>query len=381
MTDVSLVLPTYNERDNLAALCARVTDALRGFSHEIIIVDDDSPDGTWEEAECLRASYPALRVVRRVGERGLASAVIRGFREARGQVLAVMDADLQHDEALLPVLVEGARGADFVVASRTVEGGAFGRWAWHRRLKSWVATMLARLVVDVSLSDPMSGFFALRRDVFTALDDGSLRPEGFKIFLYLYLRACHRMGPEHVTVREVGYVFRQRVHGESKLTGRVMWEYLRMLFASRRSFLPTGFITFALVGALGVVVNSVVLLGLVQWAALPYLLAGAIAIEAAIVHNFILNDQWTFRARRGRRRRPLLSRFGRFQLVSLGGMAINMAALWLLHGGLRWPLVSSNLIGIAGAVAYNYVTNKLWTWRVVGPAASRREASPQAPKA
>jgi dolichol-phosphate mannosyltransferase len=281
-------------------------------------------------------------------------------------VLAVMDADLQHDEAVLPALIEGTRSADFVVASRTVEGGAFGRWPWHRRLKSWVATALARLVADVSLSDPMSGFFALRRDVFAILDDGSLRPEGFKIFLYLYLRACDRMGLEHVTVREVGYVFRERLHGGSKLTGRVMREYLAMLYRSRRSSLPTGFIAFALVGVMGVVVNSLVLLGLARWVGLPYLLASAIAVEAAIVHNFTLNDRWTFCARMGGASRPFLSRFGRFQIVSLGGMAMNMAILWLLHGGIGWPLVSSNLIGIAGAVVYNYVTNKLWTRRVVG---------------
>jgi dolichol-phosphate mannosyltransferase len=364
MIEVSLVLPTYNERDNLATLCARVTEALRGFSHEIIIVDDDSPDRTWEEAERLQSNYSQLRVVRRQGEKGLASAVVRGFREARGRVLAVMDADLQHDEKVLPALIERARGADFTVASRTVAGGAFGTWAWHRRLQSWVATALARLLVDVSLSDPMSGFFALRRDLFASLDDGSLRPEGFKIFLYLYLAARHRMGPDRVTVREVGYVFRERLHGESKLTGRVMWEYVRMLIASRRRALPRGLIAFATVGAMGVVVNSLVLLGLREWAGVPYLLASAVAIEAAIVHNFILNDLWTFRARRGP---GTLSRFGRFQVVSLGGMAINLIILWLLHGGLKWPLIPSNLIGILGAVMYNYVTNKLWTWRLLSP--------------
>jgi dolichol-phosphate mannosyltransferase len=364
MTEVSLIVPTYKERENLAPLCARVAEALRGFSHEIIIVDDDSPDRTWEEAERLQSAYPRLRVVRRLAEKGLASAVVRGFREARGRVLVAMDADLQHDETVLPALIERTLGADFAVASRTVEGGAFGAWPWPRRFQSWVATALARLTVGVSLSDPMSGFFALRRDLFATLDDGSLRPVGFKIFLYLYLEACRRMGPDHVTVREVGYVFRERLHGESKLTARVIWEYLRMLVTARQRALPTEFIAFASVGAMGVVVNSLVLLALREWGGVPYLLASAIAIEAAIVHNFALNERWTFHPRR---RCGRLSRFGRFQIVSFGGMAINMIVLWLLHGGLRWPLIPSNLLGIAGAVMYNYVTNRLWTWRVPGP--------------
>jgi len=232
--DLSVVLPTYDERANLAPLCARITEAVRGIRHEIIVVDDDSPDGTWREAERLRARYPHLRVVRRVGERGLASAVLRGLREARGRVLVAMDADLQHDERILPALVAHARDADFVVASRTVAGGGFGRWSRRRRLASWGATVLARLIAGVSLSDPVSGFFALRRETFTTLDDGTLRPEGFKILLYLYLHARDRLGAEGLRIREVGFVFRDRQHGTSKLGAGVMWHYLRMLYRFRR---------------------------------------------------------------------------------------------------------------------------------------------------
>ncbi len=235
--ELSLVFPTYNERENLAPLCRRVTEVLRGCAYEIIVVDDDSPDGTWQEAERLRVSYPQLRVVRRVGHRGLASAVIRGFQEARGEILVAMDADLQHDEQALPALVAGAREADFVIACRTVAGGSFGRWIWYRRFQTWVATALARLVLHVSLSDPMSGFFAVRHEVFRKLDDGTLHPEGFKILLYLYLCACRQLGRQHVGVREVGFVFRDRLYGKSKLSGAVMWDYLRMVYSLRRSAL------------------------------------------------------------------------------------------------------------------------------------------------
>jgi dolichol-phosphate mannosyltransferase len=234
MMEVSLVLPTYNERDNLAPLLSRLQAVLAPYAHEIIVVDDDSPDRTWEEAERLCRDYRQLRVIRRTGERGLSSAVIRGFREARGLVLAVMDADLQHDERVLPRLIEDLSHAHFAVASRGVDGGGPGRWGWKRRLMSWVATTLARLVLDVPLSDPMSGCFSLRKELLAKLDDGTLRPAGFKVFLYLYLRACRVLGAGNVNVCEVGYVFRDRLHGNSKLTYRVMWEYMWMLYEFRR---------------------------------------------------------------------------------------------------------------------------------------------------
>src|SRR5262249_3768271 len=158
-------------------------------------------------------------------------------------------------------LIEGLANAEFVVASRAAEEGGMGQWPWRRRFKSWVATVLARLVLSVPFSDPMSGYFTVRREVFAALDNGTLCPEGFKILLYLYFHACQRLGRGKVRVREVGYVFRNRLHGDSKLTSRVMWEYLKMLYDLRRgSLLPQGFIRFAGIGILGVMVNCLVLL-------------------------------------------------------------------------------------------------------------------------
>jgi dolichol-phosphate mannosyltransferase len=364
MVSFSLVLPTYNERENLALLVARLAGVLQRYAHEIIVVDDDSPDRTWEEAERLRVSYPQLRVIRRVGERGLSSAVIRGFREAKGRLLGVMDADLQHDETILPKLVESLTDAEFAVASRAVEGGGVGKWSWQRRFKSWVATLLAQLVLNVPFSDPMSGYFTLRREVFAALDDGTLHPEGFKILLYLYLRACQCLGCEKIHVLEVGYIFRNRLHGQSKLTGRVAWEYLKMLYNLRRgALLPQRFIRFACVGALGAAVNCLMLLWLHQRLGLYYLLASVLSIETAICQNFVLNEVWTFR---DQRRGPAISwwaRLWKFQVVSFGGMGINLAILALLRGVMNLPLLLSNLIGIGVASTYNYVVNKLWTWK------------------
>lgn len=365
LVEISLVLPTHNERDNLVPLLTRLRAVLAPYAHEIIIVDDDSPDRTWEEAERLCGDYRQLRVIRRTGERGLSSAVIRGFREAQGQALCVMDADLQHDEKVLPRLIDGLKHAHFVVASRAVDGGGAGTWSWRRSLMSGVATTLARLVLNVALSDPMSGFFTIRRELFARLDDGTLRPEGFKVFLYLYLRACRLLGPGNVDVREVGFVFRDRLHGNSKLTYRVMWEYVRMLCEFRRtSPVPQGLVRFACVGALGVAVNSFSLLWLHEGIGLPYLLAGVLAIELAIIHNFFLNEFWTFRSRRRGLSGTAWFRLAKFQLVSLSGMVINLAILALLRGLIHLPLLLSNLVGIAAAAVYNYVPNKLWTWRV-----------------
>jgi dolichol-phosphate mannosyltransferase len=359
---VSLVLPTYNERENLAPLLERVTSALEDYEHEIIVVDDDSPDRTWEEAERLQRLYPRLRMIRRVGERGLSSAVVRGFREATGEILAVMDADLQHDEAILGKLIGALDEGDFAIASRS---SAEESWGWQRQLKSQVATSLARLVLNVPISDPMSGYFAIRRSLFARLDDGTLRPEGFKIMLYLYARALARFGPENFQVREVAFVFRARLHGESKLTNRVIWEYLRMLVElRRRALLPRGFIRFGCVGALGVLVNNVALVLLHYRAGLHYLVAAAMAVELAIVHNYAFNELWTFSKFRRSVRSSWVTRLGKFQLVSLGGMVINLGILFVLRGLMDLPLLPSNLAGIAGAVVYNYAANKLWTWRI-----------------
>ncbi len=233
--DFSLVIPTYNERENLPELFARLDRILQGRAFEVILVDDDSPDGTWSAAENFQAQYDWLRVIRRRGERGLSPAVVEGFRQARGAVLGVMDGDLQHDENRLPELLEAMTYADFAIATRRSAGGGAGRWSWSRRLTSWVATMLARGIAQVPLSDPMSGFFAMRRELFASLDAFEMEPHGYKILLYLYSRAVQQLGAEALRLREIGYQFRKREHGQSKLSSRVIVEYVLMLLDLRFS--------------------------------------------------------------------------------------------------------------------------------------------------
>jgi dolichol-phosphate mannosyltransferase len=231
--DFSLIIPTFNEGDNLPELFARIDCILARRAFEVLLVDDDSPDGTWAAAKKLQGQYQWLRVIRRTAERGLSSAVVCGFREARGAVLGVMDGDLQHDESRLPELLQEMENADFAIATRQPADGSAGRWTWSRRFTSWVATMLARAIAQVPLSDPMSGYFAIRRELFMALDDSTMRPQGYKILLYLYSRAVQQFGAERLRLREIGYQFRKRTHGKSKLTSRVIVEYVLMLIELR----------------------------------------------------------------------------------------------------------------------------------------------------
>lgn len=231
----SLIIPTYNERENLPELFARLDRVLAAQSFEVILVDDDSPDGTWAEAEKLRTRFGWLQVVRRRNERGLSSAVICGFRRARGQILGVMDADLQHDETRLPLMLRELLHADFVIATRRAEGGSDGKWCWPRRLTSWTATKMAKLVANVSLSDPMSGFFVMRRELYQAIDDGGLQPRGYKVLLCLYARAMQRFGADRLRLSELGYRFGSRKYGRSKLSSEVILEYLVMLIELRLS--------------------------------------------------------------------------------------------------------------------------------------------------
>lgn len=232
--DFTLVIPTYNERENLAPLCERLDRALAEYDFEVVLVDDDSADRTWEEAERLQERYSWLRVIRRQHERGLSSAVICGFRHARGRMVGVIDADLQHDEARLPEMLHELEQADFAIATRNSAGGSNGTWPWPRRFTSWTATMLARMIAQVSLSDPMSGFFVMRRSLFRALDDGTLQPRGYKVLLYVYARAVGRFGADGLRLREVGYQFGNRQFGRSKLSGKVIFEYVLMLVNLRR---------------------------------------------------------------------------------------------------------------------------------------------------
>ncbi|AGY58631.1 glycosyltransferase [Gloeobacter kilaueensis] len=369
---VSLVLPTYNEAANLEAVLSRIDGLLTGSgrSYEIIVVDDDSPDRTWALAERLASErFPQLRVIHRTEERGLATAVLRGWEAARGEILAVMDADGQHPHLTLLELLDAIdAGADVAVGSRHVSGGGVSDWSAVRRFLSRGAQLLALVLVPSiarQVSDPMSGFFALRRSVIAG---AVLDPVGYKILLEVLGRGDYR------TLKEVGYVFLEREAGDSKVSARLYWQYLLHLI---RLGQQTGelyrFLKFGLVGASGVVVNLAALWwfkGILGW---PLWEAGAAAVEIAIFSNFLLNDNWTFRAE-AEREPGLVAwfvRLLRFNAICGVGAVLNIACLLLLTNLLGLYYLLSQLVAVGLSTLWNYTLNAVLNWQSEPPARTR----------
>ncbi len=363
---LSLVIPTLNESASLSALVGQLDGLLEpvlGDGFELIVVDDDSPDRTWELASSLVGRFPRLRVIRRQGERGLASAVVRGWQAARGEVLAVIDADLQHPpETALELWKEMERGADLAVASRHVRGGGVSDWSPVRRLLSRGAQLLGLVLLPGVLgrvSDPLSGFFMVRR---SALAGVALRPAGYKILIDVLGRGRVRW------IAEVGYVFRERDEGQSKVTAGIYVAYLRHLVRLRLDTLPLSRLwRFATVGLSGVVVDMSVLYLLSDPSTLGWGLTRSklLAAELAIVNNFVWNDYWTFRdvvaPQRGAR--AWWRRFAKFNVICLSGLVLNVALLNLQFNVLGMNRYLANAIAIALVMGWNFWLNVKMGWR------------------
>jgi dolichol-phosphate mannosyltransferase len=223
--DFSLIIPTYNEKDNISLLLDKLKETLGNLpDYEITVVDDDSPDLTWQSVQAYAAQDSRIKVIRRMKDRGLSKAVIEGFSQAQGCILGVMDADLSHDHEILPAMIAAVRdeGYDLAVGSRRIPGGGADKWPWYRKIGSDIATMIARAFLDIKLSDPMSGYFTLRREIFEKVRN-EINPQGYKILLEIYVRS----NPQRV--KEIPFVFKDRSQGYSKATIKVMLEYLRMI--------------------------------------------------------------------------------------------------------------------------------------------------------
>ena len=348
---VSVIVPTYNERDNLPELFERISSSLRGYDYEIIIVDDDSPDETWKLAEELSNKYP-VKVIRRTDEKGLSSAVIRGFKEATGDVFVVMDADLQHPPEVIPELLKAIEeGADIAIASRYVPGGGVKNWYWYRKLISKGAIMLGRLALPKirDVKDPVSGFFALRREVVEGVE---LNPVGFKILMEVLIKGNYRK------VVEVPFVFGLRKAGESKLSGKTMLNYLRHLYRLMRwEGELDRLIKFSLVGFSGILVNEGFLWLFVHIGMSEYV-ANIPATELAILNNFLWNDLWTFK---DLKRKPLWKRLLSFHVAALTGALVQ----WAIYVPLVWfglHYLIANLIGIGASFIVRFAVNRHVTW-------------------
>jgi dolichol-phosphate mannosyltransferase len=354
---VSIIIPTYNEKENIAPLLSRVAQALAGYNYEILIVDDGSKDGTIEAASELAERYPVMVIVRR-NERGLATAVVHGLKSASGQVIGVMDADLQHPPEVLPNLIKAIQdGADMVIASRYIEGGGCPHWGLSRRIISRVALVISHLLLPSTrpVKDPLAGFFMFRRE---NVDPAKLKPIGYKISLEVMLTGSFQK------VVEVPYIFEDRSAGQSKLNPREQLDYLRHLFSLMARTGELGMlIKFMAVGLSGVVVNEGVYWLLTRFGGLAAYdwLAVVIGIEVSIITNFILNDTFTFAKRRAGK--SFLGRLLKFNLICLAGAAIQWGLFMLFTRVFGVYDLLSNFVGIVVAFLWNYFFNRNWTWR------------------
>jgi dolichol-phosphate mannosyltransferase len=377
---LSLVVPTYNESNNIedlvATLCPLLHKATNG-DYELIIVDDNSPDATWEKAQSLTSEYPHLKVMRRVHERGLATAVIRGWQVAQGKVMGVIDGDLQHPPETLVKMIDRLRlGADVVVASRHVEHGGVDNWSLTRRLLSRGAQVLGLIIcpsIVGRVSDPMSGYFLVRRH---AIADISLDPHGYKILLEVLGRGSANR------IEEVGYVFRERIEGESKVTSKQYVDYIVHLLKLRsrgrvgrirqKIKIPfSRFVRFALVGLSGIFVDMAILFLLSDPSMLGWKLTRSkiVAAEIAIINNFIWNDRWTFGdiSRNQRRWSSTLKRLLKFNLICLMGLILNVLLLNLFFNVFGVNRYLANLMAIAFVTIWNFWINLKLSWRVTDP--------------
>ena len=367
----SLVIPTYNEGANIqkiVQILSQILDSTIPGEYELIVVDDDSPDGTWKLAQELTPHYPQLRVMRRQGEKGLSTAVIRGWQVARGEILGVIDADLQHPpEILLQIWSEMEQGADLGIASRHVAGGGVSEWSIVRRFLSRGAQMLGLMIlpeVISRLSDPMSGYFMVRR---SAIVGKYLSPVGYKILIEVTARGAIRW------IAEVGYVFREREAGESKVTWKQYIEYIQHLLRLRFDLWPVKrFLRFGIVGFSGVFVDMIMLYLLSDPSTLGWGLTRSkiLASEVAIVNNFLWNDAWTFAdfssQQKGWSKR--FKRFLKFNVVCLAGLILNVLLLNfffnLVFENVPYGRYLANFIAIAAVTLWNFWFNLKLSWRV-----------------
>lgn len=356
---LAVIVPTFNEAGNVATLIARLDAVLAGIAWEAIIVDDASPDGTADVARRLALTDRRVRVIERIGRRGLSSACIEGMLSTAAPHVAVIDGDLQHDESLLPKMLARlqAGDADLVVGTRFAQGGGTGEWDRDRVAKSRFAAGLSTMVLKAELSDPMSGFFMIDAAIFRALAP-RLSGIGFKILLDIMTAA-----PQPLRVAELGYVFRERVVGESKLDHVVALEYLIALYEKLFGWLvPVRFALFASVGAAGILVHFAVLTSVFEGLTLSFTASQAAATLVAMTFNFWLNNVLTYRDRRLRGWRALLRGWVSFCLVcGLGALAnVGVAAFLFEYRHVLWGV--SALAGVLVGAVWNFALSSRFTW-------------------
>lgn len=355
---LSVVVPTFNERDNVTTLFRRLEATLKGIPWEVIFVDDNSPDGTWEVVRGLALTDPRVRCIRRIGRRGLSGACIEGILASSAPCAAVIDADLQHDETQLPKMLTLLQGGAFelVVGSRYIEGGSADSFDKQRAGASQLATEVAKRVLQVKIADPMSGFFMIRRDRFEQLAP-QLSTQGFKILLDIVATARGEL-----RVKEVPFTFGSRLHGESKLDSMVALDFLGLVLAKlTHDVVSLRFLLFAMVGSIGLFVHLATLFVTHEIFNVPFAEAQAAGALVAMSSNFILNNFLTYRDQR-LRGFGILRGLLLFYLVCSVGLLANVGVAFSVYDQepIWW------LAGAAGAlmgVVWNYAMSGLFVWR------------------
>jgi dolichol-phosphate mannosyltransferase len=374
---LSVVTPTFDEAENLPLLVERLHTALGDLPHEIVVADDNSPDRTWEVAEKLAADDPTVRVLRRFHDHGLSAAVLDGMASARGEYLAVIDADLQHDETILPAMLDLLRRgqADVVVGSRESDGGGYGEWSTRRRAVSWVAAAIAKTLLRVPTKDPMSGYFVITREAYESTAS-EINPKGFKILLEF-------IGRNHdLRVAEVGYTFANRRHGETKLNRSVIRSYLLAVAELRlgRQVDPV-FLLYVMVGVFGLVVNSL-LFTFFEALGFPRIDTGlnealdpvyssfvaSVAITTLLL--FAINNEFTFWEQRYRGVK-VVPAFVVYAAMTFVGTLVHIAVFsWLQEVGFLFSVIGDdaarvvhNLVGAVVALVVNWYLNTTYLWR------------------
>ncbi|MBT3069335.1 glycosyltransferase family 2 protein [Rhodomicrobium sp. Az07] len=357
--DLTVIAPTFNERENVEPLIAKLAAALDGVHWEVIFVDDDSPDGTAARVREVARRDSRVRCVQRLGRRGLTSACAEAVLASSAPYVAIIDADLQHDETLLPRMLELLRRepeTDVVIGSRYTEKSLSEGFTRARQAMSFIATRLAQTILRAKLSDPVSGFFMAKRDVF----EGSIRSLsgiGNKILVDVFASS-----PRPLKFKELAYQFKARLHGESKLDTLTVWEYLVLLAdKSLGRIVPVRFLLFSLVGFSGVLVHLGVLRVALVATPLSFATSQALATLVAAISNFFLNNWLTYRDKRltGWQIVPGLITFllacsvGAVVNVAFAETVFEVTDVWWLAG----------IAGAAVSAVLNYATTSIFTWR------------------
>ncbi len=354
---LAVIIPTFNEVANVAPLLARLSLTLADIAWEAVFVDDNSPDGTSETVRAIGVTNRNVRIVQRIGRRGLSSAVVEGMLATSAPILAVIDGDMQHDEGILPQLFDHVASgrADLAIGTRYANGGGVGDWDAARHKASIWATHLAQKITKISMSDPMSGYFVVSRETLMSAMP-KLSGVGFKILLDIVASSTRQ-----VKIAEVPYEFRTRQSGESKIGALVAAEYIALLADKTVGrFIPLRLLAFLIVGSLGVGVHLSVL-GVALWAGIAFLTAEIVAVVTAMTFNFFINNIFTYRDRQLRGWKMVRGLATFYAVCTLGGIANIGIGTWVNAQDGRWWL--AGLAGVIVGAVWNFAASSYLTWR------------------